>query len=151
MIKGLHHVAISTRNMEKLCRFYCDTFGFEVLSEVDWESGTELGDQCDGIIGLKNSSAKAVMIGLGGLNLEIFEYNSPTPKPKAPDWQVCDHGYTHICMEVEDIAMEYDRLLKAGMTFHAPPSAEPQNGVKAIYGRDPENNVIEILEIFEET
>lgn len=33
------------------------------------------------------------------------------------------------------------------MTFHAPPPTAPVNGMKAIYGRDPEGHVIELLEI----
>lgn len=147
MLKGVHHVGLSTNNIKRLTNFYCEVLGFEPMMEMDWQAGTELGTQVDRIIGLKNTVSKVAMVSKGSLIIELFEYSVPTPKPKAPDWKVCDHGYSHICLEVEDIDAEYERLRKAGMTFHLPPSTDPYNGMKAIYGRDPEGNVIELLEI----
>jgi glyoxylase I family protein len=117
-----------------------------VVLESDWAPATELGDQIDKIIGIKGTVAKVVMVELGGVNVEIFEYSSPTPKPKDPEWRVCDHGYTHICLEVDDIDAEYDRLSNAGMTFHGPPPPF-YKGLRALYGRDPDGNVVEILQI----
>lgn len=52
----------------------------------------------------------------------------------------------HLCLEVVDIAAEYERLRTAGMSFHAPPPEVASNGLKAVYARDPEGNVIELLE-----
>ena len=114
--------------------------------ELDWAPGTELGDQDEKIIGLKNTAAKVAMVEMGGVNIKLFEYSSPTPKPVDPEWRVCDHGYTHLCLEVDDIDAEYDRLNKAGMTFHAPPPPV-YNGMRALYGRDPDGNIVEILQI----
>jgi glyoxylase I family protein len=146
MIKSFHHIGISAINMEKLCEFYCNAFGFERLFEMEWKQGTQMGEQCDIIIGIEQSAAKVIMAQKGGLTLEFFQYSSPTPKPVSPDWRVCDHGLTHICFEVDDIDFEYERLSKAGMTFHACPPAVFE-GMRAIYGRDPEGNVIELFEM----
>lgn len=146
MIKGVLHIGISTRDIKRLSHFYCEVLGFELVGEADWEPGTEFGDQIDRITGLNNTASKIAMVSNGSLKIEMFEYRLPPPKPKASDWQVCDHGYTHICLEVEDIEGEYERLRDAGMTFHAPPPKEFAKGLKAIYGRDPEGHVIEILE-----
>ena len=146
MIKAIHHVAISTENIERMKQFYCDVLGFNLAMELDWAPGTELGDQINQIIGLKNTTAKVAMIEMGGICIEFFEYSSPVPKPLDPEWRVCDRGYTHICLEVDDIDAEYDRLSNAGMTFHGPPPPV-YNGMRALYGRDPEDNIIEILEI----
>ena len=146
MIKAIHHVAISTENLERMTQFYCDVLGFNLTMELDWAPATELGDQLDKIIGLKNTAAKVAMVEMGDIRVELFEYHSPVPKPKDPEWRVCDHGYTHLCMEVGDIDAEYDRLSNAGMTFHGPPPP-PYNGMRALYGRDPEGNTIEILQI----
>jgi catechol 2,3-dioxygenase-like lactoylglutathione lyase family enzyme len=147
MIKGVHHIAISTASLERLSRFYCDVLGFEPVFEADWESGSEMGKLCDNIIGINDTASKVAMVSKNGVIIELFEYRSPSPKPIATDWRPCDHGYTHICLEVEDLDTEYERLVKAGMTFHAPPPAVPVNGMKAIYGKDPEGHVIELLEI----
>jgi glyoxylase I family protein len=147
MIKGIHHVAISTPDLDKISGFYRDIFGFGMESEVAWKAGTELGALCDTIIDLKNSSAKSVMLRKGGMIIEFFQYSSPEPKPMDPGRRVCDHGYTHICLEVQDIDEEFERLKNAGMQFHAsPPKGEP-GGLRAIYGRDPDGNVVELMEI----
>ncbi|HJP36347.1 MAG TPA: VOC family protein, partial [Gammaproteobacteria bacterium] len=59
---------------------------------------------------------------------------------------VCDHGITHLCLQVSDIDAEYERLKAAGMVFHCPPQAVG-DAIHATYGRDPDGNVVELLEI----
>jgi catechol 2,3-dioxygenase-like lactoylglutathione lyase family enzyme len=143
MIRGIHHVAISTSDLARAIAFYRDLFGFEVVMEFDWPVGTE---QSDRIMGLEGSSGRAAVLrGTGGM-LEIFEFRSPAPRPGDPARPVCDHGLTHLCVEVRDIAGEYQRLRRAGMAFHCPPQ-DIMGGHWATYGRDPDGNVIELLEI----
>jgi catechol 2,3-dioxygenase-like lactoylglutathione lyase family enzyme len=146
MIRGIHHTAISTGNLERLLGFYRDVLGFDVVMEGGWESGSEAIDQ---IVGLKGSSAKSAMLRASNTHIEIFEYTSPPPKPGDPSRPVCDHGYTHFCLEVEDIDKEYERLKAAGMTFNCPPPTL-ESGMRATYGRDPDGNVIELFEIPDE-
>jgi glyoxylase I family protein len=147
MIKGVAHVAISTANIERLKKFYCDELGFELVSEMEWHPDTELGDICDGTIGLKKSGAKTIMVSKGGLIFEMFEYKAPVPKPIPTDWRVCDHGHTHFALRVEDIDFEYERLKKAGMRFFSAPPEKAIGGIKAVYGLDPEGHLIELEEV----
>jgi catechol 2,3-dioxygenase-like lactoylglutathione lyase family enzyme len=151
MIKGMHHVAISTANLERLCRFYCDHLGFKLLAEMEWEPGSELGDQVDHIVGHQNTAAKIAMVSTGNMIIEMFEYRSPTPKTEETEWRGYDHGYTHMCLEVDDIDAAYDRLQKAGMTFHNSPPSKPYNGVRCLYGRDPEGHMIELIQLHPES
>ena len=145
MIRGIHHTAVSVGNIKKALAFYRDVLGFDVVMEGGWKAGTA---QADHIIGLGDTAAKFAMLSKGDSRIELFEYSSPTPKQADPTRRVCDHGYTHICLEVEDIDLEYERLQAGGMTFHAPPQ-EALGNMRAIYGRDPDGNVIELLEIVE--
>lgn len=147
MIKGIHHVAISTPDLERITHFYREILGFHLESEFEWQTGTELGDLCDRIVGLKNSAAKCVMLKKGDTRIEFFQYSAPAPMALPPGQRVCDYGYTHICLEVQDIDGEFDRLKNSGMTFHARPPAGGSKGLRAIYGRDPDGNVLELLEI----
>ena len=55
MIRGVHHVAISTPNLERIVAFYRDVIGAEVVYEGGWSQGSEV---IDTIVGLKNSEAK---------------------------------------------------------------------------------------------
>jgi catechol 2,3-dioxygenase-like lactoylglutathione lyase family enzyme len=87
-----------------------------------------------------------VMLRAGNAMIELFQYETPPPKQGDPNRPVCDHGITHLCLDVTDLDAEYARLKAAGMTFHCP----PQNlgpAVRTTYGRDPDGNVIELQEI----
>lgn len=77
MLRGIHHVGISTASLQRLARFYCDVLGFEPEFEIAWEAGTALGDICDDIIGLRRSTARAMKLRLGNMRVELFEYRSP--------------------------------------------------------------------------
>jgi catechol 2,3-dioxygenase-like lactoylglutathione lyase family enzyme len=107
----------------------------------------------DRMIGLTDSAARQVMLKAGNAYLELFEYSAPTPRPGDPTRPPSDHGYTHLCLDVVDIDTEHARLSANGMTFHStPPTVAEMGGVKrlrAIYGRDPDGNVVELQEVLD--
>ncbi|MDX1581133.1 MAG: VOC family protein [Alphaproteobacteria bacterium] len=146
-IRGVHHVALTTKNIDRLVNFYKDALGFEVVFEGGWDKGSDLIDE---IVGLKGSSAKQAMLKAGNAYIEVFEYVTPEGEAMDPKRPVNNQGYTHFCLDVVDIDKEYERLLAAGMTFHRPPPTKDDFGggpIRATYGRDPDGNVIEIQEI----
>ena len=142
MLHGIHHTAISTANLERSLAFYRDLLGFTVMLEAGWEKGFDAGDR---VTGLKDSATRVAMLSAGNAMIELFEYESPTPSPADPNRPVHDHGITHICLVVSDLDAEYERLKDAGMRFHCPPQ-EFRPNVVLTYGRDPDGNVIELLE-----
>ena len=142
MILGIHHTAISTGNIERSLRFYRDLLGFKEVFSSTWGIGTETADN---IVGLKGSSARVVMLRAGNACVELFQYATPEPKLSDANRPVCDHGITHLCLQVADIDAEYARLKAAGMRFHCPP--QNTGGLRATYGRDPDGNVVELLEV----
>lgn len=84
------------------------------------------------------------MLKIGGTFLEVFQFSSPDPLSQSGNRPVNNHGITHICLEVEDIQGEYERLKAAGMPFNCPPQS--QEGSSMVYGRDPDGNVVELIE-----
>lgn len=146
MIRGIHHVAISTPNLERIIAFYRDYVGAEVVYEGGWKRGSDI---IDTIVGLKNSEAKQAMLKIGNAYLEFFEYVSPAGNPKDPNYGVNHHGYTHFAFDVTDIDVVYNRLVQGGMTFHCPPPKFEGSAIRATYGRDPDGNVVEIQEILD--
>ena len=142
MILGIHHTAISTSDIERSLQFYRDLLGFKEVFSSKWDIGTEVTDK---IVGLKDSSARVVMLRAGNACVELFQYVTPEPKPSDMNRPVCDHGITHLCLQVADIDAEYARLKAAGMRFHCPP--QDIGGLRATYGRDPDGNVVELLEV----
>ncbi|CAN7392228.1 VOC family protein [Phenylobacterium sp. LjRoot225] len=144
MIRGIHHVAINTPNFDRLLAFYRDVVGFEVVesSQVAWDASPEI----DGLVNLKGTAARVVMIRAANAYIELFEYRKPTAR-NTDRLLPSDHGYTHICLDVVDLASEYERLSKNGMTFHAPPISVEEGRIRTIYGKDPDGNVIELQEL----
>ena len=140
MIKGFHHAALSTPDLQRCLDFYLNVVGAEVAWEFGWPEGTP---EADAVVGLKNSAAKAAMLKLGGSFLEVFEFTSPPAKEQS-NRPVCDHGITHIALEVTDIHNEYKRMKAAGMEFNTEPQ-EQESGFM-VYGRDPDGNVVELIE-----
>ena len=143
MIRGLHHVAIATNDVERMLAFYRDLLGLEVGVDYTWPDGTGGADQ---ITALPHSSARHIMLRNGNAYFEIFQYFSPQPAQGDPARRVCDPGITHLCFDVVDLDGEYERLSNAGMTFHCPPQ-DVAPSVRTTYGRDPDGNVVELQEV----
>jgi catechol 2,3-dioxygenase-like lactoylglutathione lyase family enzyme len=148
VIRGIHHVGLSTPDLDRLLEFYRDVMGFEVVMSTQWRD-REIVDR---MVGLQGSAARQVMLKAGNAFLELFEYESPTPRPAVADRNPADHGYTHFCIDVVDIDAEYERLSKSAMTFHAPPPTVDELGqrrLRAIYARDPDGNIVELQEVLD--
>jgi len=143
MILGMHHTAIATRDLARLKDFYCDLFGMTPIVEDEWSDAPEL----DVIVGLEGSAASFALLKAGNQCLELFEYSAPQPRASDPNRPVCDAGITHICFGVTDLDAEYERLSAAGMTFNGVPQRAGDRPLRAIYGRDPDGNVVELLEV----
>lgn len=143
MILGLHHTAIATCDIERLADFYIAQFGCKLLVADGWSNAEDL----DAIVGLRGSAARFMLLDAGNQCIELFEFTSPAPSAGDPDRPVSDPGFTHICFAVRDIDAEFERLSAAGMRFHTPPKRAGDRPFRATYGRDPDGNVVELLEI----
>ena len=75
---------------------------------------------------------------------ELFEFTHPIPQPANLHRPVCDHGITHFCLQVESIDVAYTKLQEAGVLLHCEPKLF--GNMKALYARDPDGNVFELLE-----
>ncbi|MDB5970012.1 MAG: glyoxalase-like domain protein [Hydrocarboniphaga sp.] len=142
MILGVHHVAIATFDIKRLADFYCQAFDFRLIKTGGWERDSVRHEL---VTGVKGSAALSWMLQRDNLFLELFEYSEPRGI-KLADARLCDPGYTHFCFAVTEIDSEYQRLQSCGMRFHGPPPGQPGDPVRAIYGRDPDGNSIELIE-----
>jgi catechol 2,3-dioxygenase-like lactoylglutathione lyase family enzyme len=139
MIRGIHHVALSTSNFDLMVKFYREAFGFTPATD---EMGWKDNPQIDQAIGVQGSAVRTLMLKAGNCYLEIFEYFAPEGR-NDPPLRPQDRGYTHFCVDTTDIAAEYKRLSALGMRFA---HTEPLDfgAIKAVYGKDPEGRIIEI-------
>lgn len=141
-------MAICTANLDRLAAFYTDVLGFPQVMSTKWHNRPII----DRMIGVDGSAARQVMLQAGNAYLELFEYSSPVGRDADPDPSPADRGYTHFCIDVVDIDAEYQRLSANGMRFHGPPpTTDELNGssIRAIYGRDPDGNIVELQEVLD--
>jgi catechol 2,3-dioxygenase-like lactoylglutathione lyase family enzyme len=140
MIVGVHHIAISTPDLDRLATFYCDDLGFERIFDAAWEPGNVAADA---VTGLEGSAARTAMLRGGNLYLELFEFRAPTPQAAPERRPVCDHGITHLCLLVDDVDAACQRI---GLNFQSAPQ-DLGGGVRTVYGRDPDGNIVELKEL----
>ena len=113
MIRGIHHVAIHVNDLDRMIRFYREAFNFELhRPPFDWadEKGMDL------LMDVKGTSGRQAVLRAGNCYLELFQFNTPSPNSKQP-LRPNDKGYTHFCVDVTDIEVEFERLKGVGMVF----------------------------------
>ncbi|MDE2301931.1 MAG: VOC family protein [Sphingomonadales bacterium] len=139
MIRGIHHTGINVRDMARMLEFYTKGLGFEPAGEAfEWADAPLL----DHIVDVSGSAARGIMLRAGSCYLELFQYSAPAPESTRP-LRPHDRGYTHLCIDVTDIAQDIAHLKAAGMTFNDRDFID-MGHVKTLYGYDPEGNVIEV-------
>lgn len=143
MILGVHHLAISTPDMDRFIDHYERWFGFERCGGGGWEAGNA---RIDRMTGLDDSAARYAMIRRGNLHIEVFEFSAPVGEAVRP--RMADHGITHLCLYSDDVFADYERLKGLGMHFNCPPGGS--GATRATYGRDCDGNVVELLQIVDE-
>jgi catechol 2,3-dioxygenase-like lactoylglutathione lyase family enzyme len=142
MIVGLHHIALSVPDLDAAVAFYIDHLGFTEAFTGGWDGDRPDNDR---VIGLDRTVARVAMLRHTNAYIELWEYHHPEPRPLEAPVSPADHGLAHFCLQVTDIAAEYERLSAAGMTFHAAPVRLGASA--AIYGRDPFGTIIELYEV----
>ncbi len=139
MIRGIHHTGIHCHDIDRMIRFYRDGLGFEIVGEpFGWENEPLL----DQIVDLKDSAARGAMMRAGTCYIELFQYANPAPR-NTQALTAADKGYTHICIDTDNIAEDMPKLIAAGMDFGTREFVD-MGHVRTLYGRDPEGNLIEV-------
>ncbi len=151
-IQGVHHIGVSVPDLALARKFYIDLLGgVEEVAPFSWRDNPFI----DAVVGLPDSAADLFICRLGNTHIEAFEYHSPRSAPQDPDRGVHNFGYTHFALQVDDIMACYQRMIAAGIRFHAAPdysaiTVHPdgsKTGYCATYCRDFFGNVFELMEI----
>jgi catechol 2,3-dioxygenase-like lactoylglutathione lyase family enzyme len=143
MIRGMHHISLATTDLDKFVHFYRDLLGMTLdrISPI----GPNF-EPLETITGLRGIMGKVAQFNLGNMNMEVFCYHEPKPRPGARR-PACDVGIRHIAFDVKDIFAEYERLKMKGVEFISPPTHIAAGGVTSCYFYDPDGNIVELQEI----
>ena len=141
-MKAIRHTGIVITNLEKSLPFYRDVLGLKIQRDV-----MEQGEFIDRISGLKNVKVRTIKMSADAGNLvELLWYES-YPRESEGAKEICTPGVSHLAFTVENIDYEYQRLKKRRIVFHCPPQISPDGKAKVTFCRDPEGNLIELVEM----
>jgi catechol 2,3-dioxygenase-like lactoylglutathione lyase family enzyme len=143
MIRGMHHISLATTDMDRFVHFYRDLLGMKLERISPLPAAFE---EFETVVGLRNVKGRVAQFNLGNMNMEVFCYSEPTPRPgeRRP---ACDAGIRHIAFDVKDIFAEYERLSAAGIDFISPPQNLAVGKCTSCYFYDPDGNILELQEI----
>lgn len=142
MIRGLHHAALVTPDLERAKKFYCDVFEFKLLFDYEWGVDDEVFHR---VVGLPGSVAKMCLLRGGNTYLELFEYRAPSSRADPSSLNANDYGIRHLAFEVDDVHEVRSRFqAHGGITMDQPVSVP--DGPVSVYCRDPFGNLIELIQ-----
>ena len=144
-IVGAQHTSYTVSDTARSLHFYRDLLGFEVI--LDRPEVTL--DYFRTIIGFPDAVVHNAMLRIPGTNhlLELNGYKHP--QGIRQDLTPNNPGSSHICYYVDDLQAMYQDLKAANVEFISTPTyldQGPNKGGWALYMKDPDGIVIELLQ-----
>lgn len=137
----LNHVGLSVLDLERAAAFYERWFGFAVAGSFTFDDDPWMNR----MTGFPATRGRALHLrGVNGY-LELFAFEEPAPDSPGAS-TLSAPGLTHLGFEVDDVAGCYAAMAAAGVPFLSEPQ-DPEDGSLAVYGRDPEGNVFELMQL----
>lgn len=131
-----HHVGITVSDLDRAVAFYTDTFDLDVAAKFE-VGGEAFADAVD----VDGATGSFAHLDAGGIRIELVEYD-PTGESGDPP-TLNRPGAVHLGLAVDDLDAFYDGL-DGVETLSRPRTTE--SGTRILFVRDPEGNLIEVLE-----
>ncbi|MCL5073829.1 MAG: VOC family protein [Actinobacteria bacterium] len=142
MIKAIRHVGIVVKDIEKNLQFWRDIMGLRVREDF-WEKGKFINE-------LQNlDNVKLHMIKLvapDGSMIELLK-DEGNPCISNNNNKLCDAGIRHIAFTVDDCKKVWNILHENNCETLSEPILNPEGTAKVFFARDPEGNLLEIVQI----
>jgi len=95
-------------------------------------------------VGATMARGRAMHLRGANAYLELFRFDEPQmTRPATEPWA---RGFTHLGFEVDDLETTHARMTAAGVPFLSTPQ-DPADGSLTVYGRDPEDNLFELMQL----
>lgn len=132
----MRHVAIASLDIDRAVAFYAS-----VLGKAPRERRSNLVNKTlDITANVDDLKLDVAWFQVGNLELEIWEYLNPAPKPSAEPRPLEALGHNMIVFDVTDPAAALQRLQDAGGARVSAPSR--MDGGEIAFGRDPDGNLL---------
>lgn len=144
MIIGAAHPGITIKHVERSLRFYGDTLGIK-------HTVSQVSDQpyLARVTGVPGCSLKIGFARVEGddVPLEFIEYVNPPAGRARIGFGI--PGTPHLCWQVDNLDLVYNRLMVAGVRFCGGPHAlagGPWGEARGVFLRDPDGLLVELIE-----
>ena len=133
------HVGIVVNDLDKMIWFYQDLIGLEIIYDK-----IEEGRFLNHILNSNNKSPRIIKLGRNNKTIVELLYFGDCKINKK---NLFDNGYTHFALTIDDSNYLYDKFIKNGLSVINTPTISDEKTVKVFFGVDPENNIIEFVEL----
>lgn len=133
------HVGIVVNDLDKMKWFYQDVIGLEILYDK-----IEEGRFLNHILNSNNKSPRIIKLGRDNKTIVELLYFGDC---KINEKNLFDNGYTHFALTIEDGNSLYNKFIKNDLSVINTPIISDEKTVKVFFGMDPENNIIEFVEL----
>lgn len=133
-----HHIGTTVRDLDRAVDFYRAVFDLSVIAEF-----TVSGEAFETGVDIDGASARFAHLSAGSVRLELVEYDPAGDEHSAP--RLNNQGATHLAFEVDNLDAFYAELPRDVETVSPPQTTE--TGTQILFVRDPEGNLIEVLEL----
>ena len=144
-IVGAHHTGYTVSDLDRSVAFYRDLLGFELIAAQEKEGG-----YLAAIVGYPDAHVRMAHLRVPGGEhvLELFEYVAPAGT--RADVEPRNVGASHVCLLVDDLPAEYERLRERGVDSFVSPPIEVDTGINrggfGLYLLDPDGITVELFQ-----
>jgi catechol 2,3-dioxygenase-like lactoylglutathione lyase family enzyme len=137
------HVAINVVDAERSIPFWRDVLGLKQIADVEME-----GNFLDTVQGKQNMRYRIVkFVSPEGFMLEVLEsLNHRMPAAEKSTLQ--DVGLRHFAFEVDDVDAVFRHVKGLGCETVSEPCTCEDGSMRLFFVRDPEGNLVEIMEFY---
>lgn len=148
MLKGIVHVGLTVKDLDRSVAFYRDVLGLAYLGEMKME-----GPETERLFQRKGCTARVAYLNgsqeLAAPPVELIQFEDQEPRQQAGD--LFRTSISELCFTTDDIDKEYQRLKELGVEFLSEPQTfdSTQYGFgksRAVYLRDPDGIILEIIQ-----
>ncbi len=132
-----HHVGITVSDLDRAVEFYTDTFGLDVAAEF-----SVAGEAFSEAVDVAGASAEFAHLDAGDAVIELVAYEPEGAATSDPELN--RPGATHLGLSVDDVEAFYTDLADDVETLSPPQTTA--SGTTVLFVRDPEGNLIEVLD-----
>jgi len=137
MSGSVHHTGTTVADLDRAVEFYTEIFDLEVLAEFE-----SSGESFSRGVGVEDATGRFAHLDGDGTRVELVEYD-PAGGEAAAD-SVNDRGAKHLGFGVDDVEAFYESLPDDVETVSEPQTSS--TGTTICFVRDPEGNLIEVLD-----